>query len=63
MRCPTKIDGVECGRETKASRVGYLPNLRGDLLLFDHYECNAGHKWHFNVRDEQIEPCNCEDTN
>ncbi len=61
MRCPIKIGGVECGLETKASRVGHLPNSKGDLVLFDHYECKAGHQWHLNVYEKTIAPCNCED--
>jgi len=63
VRCPTKSGGVACGLETKASRVGHLQNQRGELLLFDHYECQSGHRWHFNVREEKIEPCNCDEDN
>ena len=60
MRCPIKTDGVECRLETMASCVGYELNSKGDLILFDHYECKVGHTWHFHVNEEKIGPCNCE---
>jgi hypothetical protein len=54
MQCPT------CAIETNSSRsVNVQPEEDENIYLVQHFECQRGHKWHFNVSTVKTEPCDC----
>jgi hypothetical protein len=57
MNCPAQINGVECGLETTSASPSPKSNSRNDLI--EHRECEAGHKWHYNLSRQKSETCDC----
>ena len=57
MQCPAQNNGVECGLDTKSAYPSRKANSRYDLI--EHRECEAGHKWHYNLSRQKSEACDC----
>ena len=54
MKCPI------CAVETKSSRAVTVQSKEDENInLIQHFECERGHKWHFNVSAVRTEACDC----
>ena len=56
QKCLILVENRECGRETSIKYGGKRPSLPDNVA---HYECEVGHKFHFNYTKNTRQPCDC----